>query len=580
MKKLHPLIWSLVLPMAACATQTHLPTNNTPVPEPSHVATPGPTPKPTSLLDSGTASPTPVPSAGSSADPNPSPTPTSASSSTPTPTPTPTPAPTAGPLVLNSFPQENSNSPFKELVNYRGDKIMYWAKTNPAGLRVPDQIRYAPSGKDVIRLYFDANGDPLRIVNDRSGEFLLLTPKQDSFTLKVYNNRGVYLDGYTVTKNNSSFSGARLLGAPFFSGQLGLYLTTADAKNLSAVLLPVSDNATGAASELASGLQTYINSSPLPATSQLSTLDVESASLGSGFASTSDGDKLTVAGLYAAGTNESLLSSTALTKAKPMLAAGTLMLANWRYVNGNTGSSGNLITDTSARFEAGKSADELYKEQVENINGSRTQMTPAAAPEKKTGQLAGSLSPKADPTRLTFAQNPPKADVPVTGFSVDADGVVVNLSGTVSHTGLIQASGSSGGNALSIETNNGNSYAAGAFTSYLGTGSYSGKIDVLGTCDTQETSGGQGTYVKAHYMNVGEDKSILGSGTSNFTYDAYSIPDQFTVLTFDGKQFGTNGLVSGGDTKSINVPKNWLIVVSVNAPQDGTAWEYTLSCPR
>ena len=62
--------------------------------------------------------------------------------------------------------------------------------------------------------------------------------------------------------------------------------------------------------------------------------------------------------------------------------------------------------------------------------------------------------------------------------------------------------------------------------------------------------------------------------------DAYSIPDQFTVSTFDGIVFGTPGLVSGSGTQNLNIPRNGILVVSVNAPLDDTAWEYNLSCPN
>ena len=62
--------------------------------------------------------------------------------------------------------------------------------------------------------------------------------------------------------------------------------------------------------------------------------------------------------------------------------------------------------------------------------------------------------------------------------------------------------------------------------------------------------------------------------------DAYSIPDQFTVSTFDGIVFGTPGLVSDSGTQNLNIPRNGILVVSVNAPLDDTAWEYNLSCPN
>ena len=95
----------------------------------------------------------------------------------------------------------------------------------------------------------------------------------------------------------------------------------------------------------------------------------------------------------------------------------------------------------------------------------------------------------------------------------------------------------------------------------------------LGGCQVQQNSGEQGTFVKAHNMNS-------SSGVSVFFYDAYGIPDQFTVSTFDGIVFGTPGLVSDSGTQNLNIPRNGILVVSVNAPLDDTAWEYNLSCPN
>jgi hypothetical protein len=68
-----------------------------------------------------------------------------------------------------------------------------------------------------------------------------------------------------------------------------------------------------------------------------------------------------------------------------------------------------------------------------------------------------------------------------------------------------------------------------------------------------------------------------GGGDSTFDYDAFDIPDAFTV-TAGTHGFSTMRPVSGSGTAMITVDESGFVFVSVSAPESGTEWEYSLSC--
>lgn len=590
MRKFTPAIVSATLLIAAC--QAGVPTNSThdPVPEPSHVkssASSG-----TNIIDAtgsaspgpGTASATPNPSdsasPSASASPDASTSPDASASPSASASPTP---PTQVGLLIKSYSQENTNSPYYEVSNPVGDRIMFWAQKNSAGVLAPTQARYAPVGKDILRVYYNKDGAPERIQNDKTGDFLIVESKEDSFTLKAYTPTGSFSSGYTIQKKSGSYQAATLLGQPYFKGQLALNMPidVQNNKSIAAVLLPTSDNATTSFSDLPSSLQSFLTTGNLlPTLGEAVLLGTGTAPLASGFSRTTAGSMLTLAGLYAPSVSGSLLNSTSLTTAKPLLAAAMLMSSQWQLANGTSIGSASLITDTAGRFEANKSALELYQEQLEMM-GNTIKLGSIKDPiQTGAGKLTSTLSPKNDVTKLKTASAVPFASMSVNGFSVDQEGNTVSLTGNVSSTGQLTASGSGDAGEVKIASANINTVRNGNFTSYLGNGAYIGGVSELGTCSQQQSSGGTGSYVKAHYMNTGPDKDAVGYGKTTFTYNAFTVPDQFTVFTFDGKQFGTPGLVSGVASKSIDIPNNWIVIVSVNAPQNGTQWEYNLSCPN
>lgn len=67
-----------------------------------------------------------------------------------------------------------------------------------------------------------------------------------------------------------------------------------------------------------------------------------------------------------------------------------------------------------------------------------------------------------------------------------------------------------------------------------------------------------------------------GSATSvSMTYQLYTTPDTITVSSGNVQVF-TTGRSSGGGTRTISV--NGPLTIVVNAPDDTTAWDFTVSC--
>jgi hypothetical protein len=92
-------------------------------------------------------------------------------------------------------------------------------------------------------------------------------------------------------------------------------------------------------------------------------------------------------------------------------------------------------------------------------------------------------------------------------------------------------------------------------------------------CPSTQTSGGQGTTVLA--INL-----LKASGTFPVSYEMYQIPDQL-YITYEGTRiFDTGGLVSG--SRKVNVTysgSSTLILVTLFAPNSGTAWDISIGCP-
>jgi hypothetical protein len=88
-------------------------------------------------------------------------------------------------------------------------------------------------------------------------------------------------------------------------------------------------------------------------------------------------------------------------------------------------------------------------------------------------------------------------------------------------------------------------------------------------CSAQAVSGGQGSF--ANRYDFGSARAL------RLSYDAFTVPDQFSVFDGSGSLGGTGGLVSGTGTLSFTTTGRF-VTVKVNAPTSGTAWNYSIFC--
>lgn len=89
------------------------------------------------------------------------------------------------------------------------------------------------------------------------------------------------------------------------------------------------------------------------------------------------------------------------------------------------------------------------------------------------------------------------------------------------------------------------------------------------SCTAQASSGGQGNFAKRYDFGAARGLTL--------TYQAYTVPDQFSVFDAAGSLGGTGGLVSGGGVVSVTSTSRY-VTVKVNAPNAGTAWDYVIAC--
>lgn len=465
--------------------------------------------------------------------------------------------------TVATYPISASSAQLR-VVNPLEQSVEFWNTTNSDGQTVPEQALY--SGKEKIRVFYDTqNGMPTRIQNELTGEFVLMSFTDVSAIFKTFDKDGKFIDGYQLSEKDGKYYSAKIVGQSFFTGQMTLDLT-GGTNPASAVLLPDSEIIFEEPKELPANTQKFIKSYIAQNAGAKSAISVNAGK------SLVQGAFLSVMG--------GMVYGAALGAAAPLVGTALIAAGVWNVAQGLQGINGtalNYIKDSFARFEKGESPADFLKSQTAIIQQSAN--LPLSNFVDKAKRVAGDvrelINTKFDTANLLPAQALQVFRTGISGVVVDTKGVVVALKGFISENGVLTANGSDkdGVNTLTLNgTINATFNAVGSFVGYM-SGSLTGTRSDLGGCQVQQNSGEQGTFVKAHNMNS-------SSGVSVFFYDAYSIPDQFTVSTFDGIVFGTPGLVSGSGTQNLNIPRNGILVVSVNAPRDGTAWEYNLSCPN
>lgn len=93
-------------------------------------------------------------------------------------------------------------------------------------------------------------------------------------------------------------------------------------------------------------------------------------------------------------------------------------------------------------------------------------------------------------------------------------------------------------------------------------------------CNDQVTSGGG--------LTLRQDVELgQRSGTFQFSFQAFSVPDQFEVFYEGNRIFATNGFVSGGNTVTISYGpgSSTKVTVVVTGSSPGTAFTFRVGCP-
>ena len=484
----------------------------------------------------------------------------------------------------------SSTSPDRVVTNSAGDRIEFWTGLNSSGVIVPVQARLTlrASGDSYRVVYNSTTGVPERFINEKTGDFVVQAPADNALVVQVHRADGTFAGGYRVTQAGGRVSVAPIQGRAFFSGQLALQLN-GGTRPASAVLIPAADTVAGTATELPRNVQTFLNGGTpvtlrtLPVNRLLdflmSSAHAQQGSVQqflSGVAQFVAGTGLAVGGYYAPTLLPALFSPLVAPIAVPIIAGGLVIAAGWNYSNGVEdiiGGGIRMVADTMNRFADGSTPADIASQQASLILSSGALTSASRTLNKVLGNATDTLSSLVSTANLVVPGLIPAVTTTVTGASVDASGVNVPMTGTVSSTGVVTASNSAGINTLNVNaTVTGQGTANGNFSGYLGNGTSTGSTSELGKCQQITSSGGQGTFVRAH--NLGAT-----TGVSVFSYDAYRIPDQFTVSTGGATVFGTNKLVSGAASANVLLNGTGIVFVAVNAPNSGTQWEYQLSCP-
>ena len=90
-------------------------------------------------------------------------------------------------------------------------------------------------------------------------------------------------------------------------------------------------------------------------------------------------------------------------------------------------------------------------------------------------------------------------------------------------------------------------------------------------CNATTISGGAGTTTTVHQLGV-------TSGTFQFSYQAFSVPDRFEVI-YMGNTLLDTGSISGGAVHNLTFSGSSSIVTVIVTGPGGTAWNYLVSCP-
>ena len=487
---------------------------------------------------------------------------------------------------MSTYATGDATKPIVALSN--GDKIRAssWTTTGLPGYQFT-QSSYADDRRGTdVRVTYSADDLPTRIYDRKTRETIVIVNRDTRVDFLVYGPTGQYTSGVALVYQGANLSLARILSAPGITGQL-----SALSDRLSFSVVAKADAGLGPLVPAPPEFTKYFNAasgqaSASSATSLFAQRHRTSRTAAGGTQAMISTDALrrglTNAGLLLIGTGVLLPALAIPAGALPLglFCSGLGAIAISYVPNFHLGAL-DQFDDAMGRFmEEGASVNESPTETAQtalstittkgslilrSVLNLKTQVGDAFS-----DALAGFMA-ASEPQPLTGA--PPAGSSSLEGYAIDQSNVMYPLSGSVNTGGQLSATGSAAGRTVTVSgTISGTSFS-GTYAGTLGSGTISGSISPLGSCQSQQASGGQGTFARTY--NMGQ-----ASGSVTFAYDAYTIPDAFQVSSGGTIVFTTGGLVSGTGQKSFALTGSPLVFVAVSAPQSGTAWQFSLTCPQ
>jgi hypothetical protein len=452
------------------------------------------------------------------------------------------------------------------------------------------QVSVVVGNVDYVTL-FNASGVPLETVNTTTGEKVKFEFIAGRVHITRYSASNALISALAVFQQGSDIIVADLVGLPALDGQITGAVTGSNPASFAIIAEETAGltnlrKAPADVLALANGLFPAVTSSSNPQEKAVGGIDVKNvakyALIGATVGSVLPGG----------GTAVGALVGTALG------IVGQVISSNSARVDVLTGCIQDLDACKSKSLDIGDSAGmALFGGLAAKDSESDLLQTTLTQVKSKWDGLKGGVNRVFDATKdvlsslrtnTDFSGAPNVAIITsnVSGQLVDTSNRTVTLSGTVDPQGNINMSGNVAGQTAKVElalttsgslpklgdTQTSPANLQGTMTGPLGTGAVTGKSQAVGECNSVQQSGGKGTFSYVHRLGT-------GNGTSSFSYDAYTIPDAFTVTYGSGAKYSTAGLVSGSGGSSLALGGISTVFVTVSAPTSGTNWQYSLSCP-
>lgn len=470
------------------------------------------------------------------------------------------------------------------VASYTGNRLQsaFWGtqQTDGTANQIMQALVWDTNADQGVRVEFDGRGLPTRIVDEVTSAFVTCFWETNRAVFKFYQPSGIYIGGVSVTGTAPSFELKQLTDSAtvgLFVGRLTGATDGIFSINVGGVETKAAQTARRrGARNKASGVAAAVPSQVVPALTRLEQITSTSnyppgtkeliQAFSTEYLSTGQSllfARITTTALQGTGLSGTFIDN-GLSIVRGIISAAALQQAVTQFLS-QTNAGEDLVQKEIIRFEFTSPGLTGFVSTVS---------FPIPQPTDKTA-ISGVMVSR------EFGSIPIRGVIDSSEkFSANGslDGVVVTMTGSVSGskvtgqwTSSTGAQNALGGSNKSSRPQAGGAKAA-AVVKAAGGGNFDGNEQPLGQCQTQQNSGGQGTFTNTY--------DLQRCGTFSFSYQAYSIPDHIRVLNGDQTIFDTGGPVSGGTTVSLHASAaSTLITVIVIASLDGTAWDYTVGCP-